>query len=101
MAEELSLPHIKVLGDCYHMDLEGESFDVLTEAIKKGLLSHVHIADRKRRFPCEPVDEAGIDFLKLFSVLQNAGYKAAISAECSSSNFSEECTKSRQFIKKI
>ncbi len=64
MAEELSLPHIKVLGDCYHMDLEGESFDVLTEAIKKGLLSHVHIADRKRRFPCEPVDEAGIDFFK-------------------------------------
>ena len=99
LAEEVNLPHIKVLADSYHMDLENESFTFLTQGIKDGWISHVHISDRNRRFPGELNEEESMDFSKLFLVLQEAKYKGRISAECNAASLVEVSAQSLQFVK--
>lgn len=46
-------PHVKALADSYHMLVEREEYDSLTEAVDMDLLAHVHLADRDRLFPGE------------------------------------------------
>ncbi|MCJ7839411.1 sugar phosphate isomerase/epimerase [Lederbergia sp. NSJ-179] len=99
LAEEVDLPHIKVLADSYHMDLENESFNILKQAIKDDWISHVHISDRERRFPGEKSGKESIDFSKLFHVLQEAKYRGLISAECSSASFAEASALSLPFVR--
>jgi sugar phosphate isomerase/epimerase len=102
LAGELNLPQIKVLADSYHMDLENESFDSLHAAIKDGWISHVHISGRNRKFPgTESSADERIDFAALFRVLQEAGYTGAVSAECSSSRFAEDCAASLKAVKEM
>lgn len=99
LAEEVNLPHIKVLADSYHMDLEKESFTILKQAIKDEWLAHVHISDRDRRFPGEINGEEAMDFSKLFRVLQEAKYKGLISAECNAASLVDVSALSLQFVK--
>ncbi|MEK3890585.1 sugar phosphate isomerase/epimerase family protein [Bacillus sp. FSL K6-3431] len=99
LATELNLPHIKILADSYHMDIEKESFNILRKATKNGWLAHVHISDRERRFPGEMEGKESIDFSKLFLVLQEAEYQGLISAECSSSSIAKSSALSLQFVK--
>lgn len=101
LAMELDLPHIKVLADCYHMDLEDESFAVLEEAVSGKLLSHVHISGRNRRFPGAAEGQEEIDFAHLFRILQTAGYTGGVSAECGSQRFSEESAKSLRYVRAV
>src|SRR5690606_29947930 len=99
LAEEVNLPHIKVLADSYHMVLEKESFTILKQAIKDEWLAHVHISDRDRRFPGEINGEEAMDFSKLFRVLQEAKYKGLISAECNAASHVDVSALSLQFVK--
>ncbi|MDB5083471.1 MAG: glycoside hydrolase family 2 sugar binding protein, partial [Bacilli bacterium] len=101
LADELNLPHIKVLADAYHMNLESEPFTIMTKAIDRKLLSHVHISEYNRSFPLGEAGSEGIDFQAFFRELQQAGYDGAISAECSSTNFEENCIKSIGYVKQI
>jgi D-psicose/D-tagatose/L-ribulose 3-epimerase len=100
LAQELNLPHIKVLADAYHMDLENETFEIVSAAVKSGLLSHVHIADRNRQFP-GTLTEQGINFAALFAELRKAGYAGLVSAECGPDNFAENSAKSLVHVKQL
>ncbi|GIN73477.1 hypothetical protein J14TS2_39520 [Bacillus sp. J14TS2] len=100
LAEEVNLPHIKVLADSYHMDLENESFTILKRAIKDEWLSHVHISDRERRFPGEVEGKEAMNFSKLFLILQEANYRGLISSECNAASLVDENALSLQFVKR-
>ena len=99
LAEELGHPQIKVLADSYHMDLEKEPFAVVEEAASKGLLSHVHISGRDRRFPGTADEREEIDFAQLFRALQRSGYSGGISAECKSEHYEEDSAKSIAYVR--
>ncbi|MBO0995334.1 sugar phosphate isomerase/epimerase family protein [Bacillus sp. SD088] len=100
LAEEVNLPHIKVLADSYHMDLENESFTILKRAIKDEWLSHVHISDRERRFPGELEGKEAMNFSRFFLILQEENYKGLISSECNAASFVDENALSLEFVKR-
>ncbi|WP_409341986.1 sugar phosphate isomerase/epimerase family protein [Paenibacillus sp. MBLB4367] len=92
-------PHVKALADSYHMFIEREEFDSLTEAVDMDLLAHVHLADRDRKFPGEAagpeaggeVEEAapGVDFAALIGALRDSGYEGRLSLECLYADWNE------------
>lgn len=84
LALELKLPHIAILADAYHMNLEKEPFSIVGEALREGILSHVHIAAWNRSFPQQDSPAEDIDLTQLFSELKKHGYEGMISFECSS-----------------
>ncbi|WJH32347.1 sugar phosphate isomerase/epimerase [Paenibacillus sp. CC-CFT747] len=81
LAARLYLPHVRVAADSYHMLIEREEADMLEEAADLGLLAYVHIADRDRHFPGQPV-ERGVDYWAFFRTLKGAGYEGRICLEC-------------------
>lgn len=98
-------PHVKALADTYHMFVEREEYDSLTEAIEMDLLAHVHLADRDRLFPGEAAvrstdadgDEAalGVDFASLIETLRVADYEGRLSVECMYADLNELRAKGR------
>jgi D-psicose/D-tagatose/L-ribulose 3-epimerase len=100
LAQRLNLPHIQVLADSYHMLEEREPLAILQEAVRSGLLAHVHIADRNRQFPGLPVED-GMDFGAFFHELYEAGYAGRVSAECSFADFAVNSGKSLDFVKAL
>jgi sugar phosphate isomerase/epimerase len=98
-------PHVKALADSYHMFVEREEYDSLTEAVEMDLLAHVHLADRDRLFPGEAAvrsadvdgEEAapGVDFASLLGTLRDAGYEGRLSVECMYADLNELRAKGR------
>ncbi|RAV20447.1 sugar phosphate isomerase/epimerase family protein [Paenibacillus contaminans] len=98
-------PHVKALADSYHMFVEREEYDSLTEAVEMDLLAHVHLADRDRLFPGETDgrnmdvegEEAppGVDFASLLATLRDAGYEGRLSVECMYADLNELRDKGR------
>ncbi|MCR4578339.1 MAG: sugar phosphate isomerase/epimerase, partial [Clostridiales bacterium] len=77
MAALINLPHIAGLGDTYHMEMGGESFNSLRMA--GSLLKHVHVANAiGRKFP-RPGD--GEKYADLFEALKDIGYEGRVSVE--------------------
>ncbi len=80
------LPHIRVLGDTYHMAMASEPLSSFLLAGE--LLAHVHICNSlKRSFPKEGDGE---DYKAIFSVLQQAGYEGRVSIEAGCTDFDAE-----------
>ena len=98
IAERLSLPHIKVLADCYHMFLEKESYDIIHKA--KEQLAHVHISDGDRYFPGH-CPSGGMDFAVFFDALKNIGYAGLISTEAKFDDFESEAAVSNAFTREL
>ena len=77
MMKRASCENVKLLVDYYHMRMEGDSLDVISEAGSD--LRHVHIASKEgRRFPRE---NDGEDYGAFFDALKSVGYNARISVE--------------------
>lgn len=64
------------LADFYHVDEEGESFEVLREV--GAALVHVHLADTGRLNP----GSGAYDYAGFFGALAGAGYAGRLSGEC-------------------
>lgn len=108
LARTVGLPHIKVLADSYHMFVENESHDVISEAAP--WLAHVHISDRDRIYPGKLAGESqtvaagggkagGVDFKSFFGALKKVGYEGLISTECPFDDFEAETKESLVFIR--
>jgi sugar phosphate isomerase/epimerase len=77
IARDLSLSHIRVLGDTFHMERENEPLSALVAA--RDVLAHVHVADTGRRAP----GTGTYDYVSLFGALRAANYDKRVSIECS------------------
>jgi len=80
----LNRPSVRLLADCFHMDMEGEPPEAIVTA--GNLLGHVHVADRGRRYP----DAFGYDIDGFFLALREAGYDGRVSIEANFGDFAAE-----------
>lgn len=71
-------PHVRLLVDLYHFDLEGESLSVLESY--GDCLQHLHIASAKHARQI-PAPDDGEDYLAFFQALKAAGYTGRVSLE--------------------
>jgi sugar phosphate isomerase/epimerase len=81
IVDAVAHPHIQLLADLYHIELEGEPLENVAAAGAR--LRHTHVADVGRVAPGYAApDEA--DFRGFFSALHRAGYEASThAARCS------------------
>jgi sugar phosphate isomerase/epimerase len=76
--ESLGDPAIGLLLDTFHVNIEETSFTrPFAEAMAKGRLWHVHVADNTRRSPGTGV----LDFGRLIAYLREVGYLGFLSGE--------------------
>lgn len=101
LAAKLDLPHVKVLADSYHMDLENESFEEIERAIRSGLLAHVHISARNRHYPGTSGDAPDVDFARMFRILRQTGYAGRLSAECFSDRAAADAAASLAYVRDL
>lgn len=67
-----------LLLDTFHLDAEAEDpAAAITAVAARGVLRHVHFADRGRRVP----GDGGIDFPAAIAALRRAGYDRAVTVE--------------------
>jgi D-psicose/D-tagatose/L-ribulose 3-epimerase len=92
-AVERQIPHLAVLADLHHLELEHESFDAVREA--EPLLRHVHVADGGRRAP----GKGGYDYAGFMRTLKQIGYDARISAECGWDDLASQARESLEFMR--
>lgn len=95
IVRRLALSNITVMGDLYHMMLESEPMEALSEA--GGLLTHVHTAALTGRAYPHPDD--GVDYGALFGLLSAMSYQGRISVEGTTSNFMEDATTALSVLK--
>ena len=74
IAKSLNNPRVKILADFYHMALENDNIESLSQ--KGGILAHCHIANPYKRFYPHATDKLDtIDlYQKFFDSLQYSGY---------------------------
>ncbi len=76
VVERIGHPHLGVLADTFHMNIEEASIeDSLRRAAPH--LRHVHVADSNRRAP----GLGHLDFRRILETLQEVGYHGFLSAE--------------------
>jgi D-psicose/D-tagatose/L-ribulose 3-epimerase len=98
IAQQLSLAHVKVLADSYHMFQEKEPYESLQRLT--GWLEHVHIADGDRYYPGHS-ESGGVDFAAFFRALKDSGYEGLISTEARFEDFDREGAISRTFVREL
>ena len=86
LASLYQLPHIRALGDTYHMAMGSEPLSALTQA--GPMLAHVHTANAiGRKYPA-PGD--GEDYEGIFKALIAGGYDGRVSVEGGCQDFETE-----------
>jgi sugar phosphate isomerase/epimerase len=89
-------PEIKLLVDYYHLAEEGESADILIEAGKA--IVHTHIANpRGRVYPLDPGESAYAGF---FENLCKISYSGRLSIEASTTDFAGQAPQSLAMLRK-
>lgn len=86
LAKDTDRPHIRLLADYYHMALEREGLEVITQA--GNFLRHAHIANPDGRIVPAAGDASGYDLF--VRALHGIGYKDRISVEAYASDFEGE-----------
>lgn len=101
LAALLDLPQVGVLGDTYHMSLNGEPLEVLARAGDR--LWHLHIAcPQGRAFPRDgdPACQRG-EYQRLFDILRESGYNGRVSVEGTARDFRENAFASFELLDKL
>ena len=84
-AREARSPHVRAMGDVFHMNIEevdfGESFEAAGE-----MLAYVHLADSQRLEP----GKGHLDWASVFGGLARMGYEGWLSMECNLSGAPDE-----------
>ncbi|MBE6936803.1 MAG: sugar phosphate isomerase/epimerase [Ruminococcaceae bacterium] len=95
-ARDAAHPAVKTLADLWHMNLEGETFDVI--AASGGEIAHMHIASPERFYPAA---EDGTDYASFRAALSACGYDARISIEAKTEDFAEDARRALAFLKTL
>ena len=89
-------PEIQLLIDYYHLAEEGENADILLEAGKA--IVHTHIANPKGRV--YPLDPAESNYGPFFENLCRIGYSGRLSIEASTPDFAAQAPQSLAMLRK-
>ncbi len=96
IVRRVSLPHIRLLADAYHMGQEGEPNSVLSETAPA--LCHIHVAERGVR--TAPGTVEGSSFLPDFAKsLSASGYRGRVTVECKFRDFLAEVPSCAAYMK--
>lgn len=77
LIEELGSPHVKVMADTFHMNIEED--DIGASLRRTGaLLGHVHLADSQRSHP----GSGHTDFAQVAAALREIGFDGHLAMEC-------------------
>ena len=93
LAQAVNRPEVRVTLDFYHMMLEGEGPEVVP--LVADLLAHVHVANRRRGYPHENLEE----FTAFFRALRDIGYEGRVSIEAEYEDLNMESRRSLDFLK--
>lgn len=94
LASWVQLPHVRVLGDTYHMAMGHEP---LTSFLMAGeLLAHVHTANSIGR--TYPKKGDGEDYGRFFRALTEAGYQGRVSVEGGTEQFDLDAPEAYQLL---
>lgn len=94
LMKRLGLPNIALLADAFHMYCGNEPISNLSACTDA--IVHVHVSEPDRTYP----GASGGEYLRAFAAgLDEAGYAARVTVECSFSDFAAECTKAYEFMK--
>jgi len=95
LAQQADHPRVTVVADLYHIVLEEEPMEHLTEAGE--WISHVHVADTGRRSP----GLGAYPYPAFFSTLQQIGYDERCSVECRWEDLATECGPALAFLRRM
>jgi sugar phosphate isomerase/epimerase len=88
-------PNFRLTADVYHMLMENEPADVIDQA--KGILVHVHIAEKEERaYP----GKKGVNFVPYFKAMNRIGYKGLIMMEARFNDFDKEAALGKAYLDK-
>lgn len=86
LAREVSRPHIQLLIDYYHLQMEKEPLGIVQEA--GSFLQHIHIANPNGRI--YPTSADSVNYTEFFKALKHAGYNQRVSVEAYSQNIAQD-----------
>lgn len=92
-AQLVDRPEVRVMGDFYHMDEEGEDLENLKTY--GHLLVHVQCADTGRLSP----GTGSYDYTRFFQCLRDGGYEGGVSVECMVEISEPDMRKSLAFLR--
>jgi sugar phosphate isomerase/epimerase len=93
LAERVNRPEIGVLVDFYHLEVEKEPLEHISQAGKH--LIHVHVADTGRLYP----GSGSYDYPGFWRALRGIGYDARVTIECNWRDFPAEVGPAMRFLR--
>ncbi len=94
LAERVNRPEIGVVADFYHLQVEEEPFEHISQAGKR--LIHVHVADTGRLYP----GSGSYDYPGFWRAVRGAGYDDRVTIECNWRDFPAEAGPAMQFLRR-
>lgn len=95
IVREIDHPNVRLLADIYHMMMEDEGPESITEY--GDLIRHTHIAEKEGR---AAPGTHGEDFTPYLKALKDVGYKGRMSIECRWENMEAQAGPAIEHIKK-
>lgn len=86
LAKEVACPHIRLLIDYYHLQMEQEPLSIVGKTGQ--FLQHIHIANPTGRV--YPATNDGVDYIPFFKALKNNGYNQRVSVEAYSQDIARD-----------
>jgi sugar phosphate isomerase/epimerase len=93
LAERVNRPEIGVLADFYHLEVEKEPFEHITQAGRHVI--HVHVADTGRLYP----GSGSYDYPGFWRAVRGAGYDGRVAIECNWRDFPTEAGPAMRFLR--
>jgi len=93
LAERVNRPEISDLADFYHLEVEQEPFEHITQAGKHLIL--VHVADTGRLYP----GSGSYDYPGFWRAVRDAGYDSRVTIECNWRDFPTDAGPAMRFLR--
>jgi len=94
LAERVNRPEVGVVADFYHLRVEEEPFEHISQAGKH--LIHVHVADTGRLYP----GSGSYDYPGFWRAVRGAGYDDRVTIECNWRDFPTEAGPAMRFLRR-
>lgn len=93
--QKVDHPFVKLTVDYYHMMSSGDALDVISKASDE--IVHAHVADTGRVYP----GGGNWPIVEFIEALKNCEYEDRVSVECGWGNFSVECAKTYDYLRRL
>lgn len=101
LAAAIDMPNVGVLGDLFHMHMEGDTYEDIEEL--KGIFRHAHISNptpvNSEHARIYPANDSEYDYKGFFDALKYIGCER-VSIEAATNNFYDDATVALKILKK-